>query len=136
MKYTEEQAKEMYTKAVALGLDGAEKLANAEIVTNNCNGVGADWMPESLCNLCTKLHRYMEIPSLIHDLEYKQGGTEEQRAEADNRFYQNTCKVIDSEYGWYNPLRYTKRHKAKEYYRLLQIFGSKAWNYTETESDK
>ena len=117
-----------------MGLDNADCLLrpNAHLW---CNGIGADWMPEVLCDLISTLNPTLKPVAAIHDVEYTIGGTEEDRKAADDRFLENGLKAANYTYGWYNPLRYRVRHQAYKYHALLTAFGSAAWKYTDEKND-
>ena len=124
MRYTEQAAHALYTLAVQHQLSGAELLANTETVCRWCNGIGADWMPDSMTTLCTKLNGVMEVPAAIHDLRYI---FSTDRLAADTEFLSNTLRVIELTYKWYNPMRYIMRKRAERYYTYLRTFGGVAW---------
>ena len=42
-----------------------------------CNGIGAEWMPKIMRNLLTALSPFAEPAAVIHDVEYFEGGGEE-----------------------------------------------------------
>ena len=124
MKYTEQAARALYTQAVQHQLSGAELLADYGAVTRWCNGIGADWMPDSMTTLCTKLNGVMEVPAAIHDLRYIYSVD---RLSADTEFLANTLRVIELVYPWWNPMRYIMRRRAARYYTYLRTFGGRAW---------
>ena len=127
MKYNMEAAERLYREAVLYGLSGAELLADSQAVMRDCNGVGADWMPDAMANACTKLNPVMELPAAIHDRHYANGKTRQERADADLEFLTNTIKVIHREYAWWRPKRYIMMRRAMRYYSYLVMFGGKAW---------
>jgi hypothetical protein len=123
---------------VLIDLAKEQKLANCKIldkyeydeVLSIANGIGADWMPESLRSLIDTLNPTLKAVALIHDVEFYEGGTREQFHSSNCRFYDNGIKAAKSTYGWYNPLRYHVMWQAWKYWRLLDEFGLWAW---ETE---
>lgn len=108
-------------------LSGAELLDDLDAVMRDCNGVGADWMPDCLTQIITKLHREMEVPAAIHDRRYATGTTRQDRQEADLEFLTNVIRVIEFEYPWWNPFRYINKRRAMRYYNYLRAFGARAW---------
>lgn len=127
MKYTLEQAKRLYDMARNYELSGYELLRNADAVVRDCNGVGADWMPDSLTQIITKMHKEMEVPAAIHDRRYATGKTPQDRQDADLEFLTNVLRVVEFEYPWWHPLRYINRKRAERYYTYLRAFGGRAW---------
>ena len=127
MKYTIEQARRLYSMACAYELSGAELLKDDESVVRDCNGVGADWMPDSLTQIITKMVPVMEVPAAIHDRRYATGTTRQDRLDADTEFLANVMKVNELTYAWWHPLRYINRKRAERYYTYLRQFGGRAW---------
>ena len=127
MKYTSEQAAQLKQKAFMYCLSGLEMLEDYDAVMRDCNGVGADWMPDSLTQIITKMHSVMEVPAAIHDRRYVTGTTRQDRQDADLEFLSNVMRVIEFEYPWWHPLRYINRKRAERYYTYLRAFGGRAW---------
>lgn len=124
MKYTKEQARHLYNMACLYELSGAELLRDPDAVVRDCNGVGADWMPDSLTQIITKIAPIMEVPASIHDRRYI---LSVDRLSADTEFLANVMKVNELTYPWWNPLRYINRKRAERYYTYLRQFGGRAW---------
>ena len=131
MKYTKEHARYLYCLAREYGLSGYELLQDEDAVVRDCNGVGADWMPDSLVQLCTKMVPVMEVPSAIHDRRYI---VSVDRLGADTEFLSNVNKVNEITYAWWNPLRYINRKRAERCYWLLRTFGGAAWSEAKKKS--
>ena len=127
MKYTLEQAAQLEQKAFMYSLAGIEMLSDHKAVVRDCNGVGADWMPDSLTQIITKMHQVMEVPAAIHDRRYVTGTTRQDRQDADLEFLANVIRVVEFEYAWWHPLRYINRKRAERYYTYLRAFGGRAW---------
>ncbi len=127
MGYSKEELQIMYDTAAKMNLSGASELLCPE-APEVCNGIGAQWMWGVLRDLISDLNPAFVIPSAIHDMRYELGGTEEERKKADDEWLDNCLIMTDNRYGWYNPLRYFVRRKAKRYYALLRISGSLAWD--------
>ncbi len=112
-----------------------QKLANCKVLDKYeydealsiANGIGADWMPESLRTLIDTLNPTLKAVALIHDVEFYEGGTREQFYASNRRFYDNGIKAAKYTYGWYNPLRYHVMWQAWKYWKLLDEFGLWAW---------
>ena len=127
MSYTLEQARHLYNVAFALELSGYQTLKDPEVVMRECNGVGADWMPDCMRTLCTKLNFVMEVPAAIHDLRYAKGTTRADKQAADMEFLTNCLLVIKDTFAWWNPWRYIMARRAVRYFSYLQLFGAAAW---------
>ena len=125
--YTTVDAAVMYMDARSYGLSGSELLSDPKLVMRDCNGVGADWMPQVMRDLATALSPCMEIPAAIHDRRYAIGGEAPGRLFADGEFLTNCLAMIERKYGWLNPLRYLMFHRANRYYTLLRTFGAIAY---------
>jgi len=124
MKYTRPQASVLSGRARELRLSGAELLDDLDAVMRDCNGIGADWMPDGMTILCTKLNAVMEVPAAIHDRRYI---LNVDRLSADTEFLANTMRMIELKYSWWNPVRYIMRRRASRYYTYLRAFGGRAW---------
>lgn len=127
MRYSQIEAENLHMKAVKYGLSGAELLKDSDTVIRECNGIGADWMPDCMRTLCTKLNFIMEVPAAIHDIRYARGVAKTDKNAADMEFLTNCIKVINNEYAWWNPWRYIMSRRAVRYYTYLQLFGGTAW---------
>ena len=127
MKYTLEDAARLYREAKTLGLSGAELLSDPAAVVRDCNGIGADWMPAGMRDLCTKLNPVMELAACIHDRRYAIGGVSPGRNFADAEFLGNVQTSIEHKYRWYDPRRYIAMNRAVRYYAYLNTFGAIAY---------
>ena len=125
MHYSQIEAENLHLKAIEYGLSGMELLRDPEVVSMECNGIGAEWMPSVMTKLCTKLNPVMEVTAAIHDRRYMTRGIT--RAEADLEFLTNTLRIIKDKYPWWNPWRYLMMRRAIRYYTYLVIFGDAAW---------
>ena len=133
MKYDLTEARRLYEAARSLDLSGWNLLRDPEVVSRECNGIGAEWMPASVTSLVTKLNAVMELPAAIHDRRYTIGGDRAARSAADFEFLTNTLKVIGTRYAWWNPMRYLMSRRAVRYYSYLQLFGDAAWEAAKRE---
>ena len=134
MSYNKAEAIRLYNAAKESGLSGHELLKDTEMVMRECNGIGADWMTDTMRHLCTKLNSVMELPAAIHDIRYAKGTTRADRQEADLEFLGNCIKVINETYAWYNPMRYIMSRRAVRFFSYLQMFGSVAFNNGKGEA--
>lgn len=135
-KFTRAQIEQAFNEAKRLRLWNAELLEDFDRAADVCNGIGAEWMPPLMRTLADALSPVMVIPSMIHDLEYANGGDDHDRLSADVAFHSNTLFCIDAKYSWYNPLRYIARYRAGRYYDYLRAFGGLAFNYHQKEPAK
>lgn len=124
MRYNLTEAENLHVQAVKYGLSGVETLRDPAAVVRDCNGIGADWMLDSMTQLCTKLNPVMEVPAAIHDRRYI---LNIDRLSADTEFLANTLRMIELIYPWWNPMRYIMRRRAARYYTYLRAFGGRAW---------
>ena len=124
MRYNLTEAENLHVQAVKYGLSGVETLRDPAAVVRDCNGIGADWMPDSMTQLCTKLNPVMEVPAAIHDRRYI---LNIDRLSADTEFLANTMRMIELKYAWWNPMRYIMWRRAARYYTYLRAFGGRAW---------
>lgn len=127
--YSLNEIEEKIKLAKELGLSGAELLEDRERAQRVCNGIGADWMPDSARKLISSLNPTLVLAADIHDLRYETGGTAEERKAADDEMLENGYKLADARYSWYNPLRYYVKWKMRKFYKILRAFGFLAWNY-------
>lgn len=130
--YTQDEVLELINLAEEQQLDNREileKYSYSQLLEIS-NGIGADWMPESLRTLIDTLNPTLKAVALIHDVEFYEGGTREQFYASNRRFYDNGIKAAKWNYAWYNPLRYHVIWQAWKYWKLLDEFGLWAW---ETE---
>lgn len=129
--YTLHEIEEKIKLAKELNLSGAELLEDRERAMRVCNGIGAEWMPDSARKLISSLNPTLVLAADIHDLRYDTGGTSEERERADREMLKNGYKLADAHYSWYNPLRYYVKWKMRKFYKILRTFGFLAWNYRE-----
>ena len=124
---TPHEITEALHEALRLKLSGWELLLDTERAVAECNGIGAAWMG-GLCDVITAINPAFLVPSMIHDIRYYIGGTEDDRKRADDEFLANCLAAVHDRYGWYNPLRYWNRRKALRYYDILRTAGKPAWH--------
>lgn len=124
---TDIEIEKMRSEAERLQLSGRELLENTAMVRSECNGTGAEWMG-MVCGVIDTFNPAFTLPSWIHDLRYFTGGSDAQRKSADDEWLDNALICVNDRYGWYNPLRYWERAKARRFYLALRAAGHLAWN--------
>ena len=124
---TDIEIEKMQSEAERLQLSGRELLSNTAMVRSECNGTGAEWMG-MVCGVIDTFNPAFTLPSWIHDLRYFTGGSDAQRKSADDEWLDNALICVNDRYGWYNPLRYWERAKARRFYLALRVAGNFAWN--------
>ena len=133
MSYNKAEAIHLLNMAREKELSGYELLKDTEVVMREANGIGADWMPDCMRKVCTKLNSVMELPSVIHDIRYAKGTTRRDRQAADMEFLGNCIRVINDTYAWWNPMRYIMSRRAVRFFSYLQMFGGVAFNHGKGE---
>jgi hypothetical protein len=131
--YTEKQILELIRRARGMKLEGCElinKYTVAEL-RKNCNGIGAEWMPDEMREELSEELPTLEVVAFIHDIRYYEGGDDDDREYADEEFLRNGRKAAAFEYAWWRPARYAVRAAAKVCYRLLRLAGGAAWKACE-----
>lgn len=126
--YSDDEIQEKLILAEKLKLSGRELLQDISRMKRVCNGVGAEWMGDSVRKVITDLNPALILPADIHDIRYDIGGTSEERKKADEEFLENGIKCANYRYRWYNPLRYLVHKQAYKYYNMLRIAGFIAWS--------
>lgn len=90
-----------------------------------CNGCGAKGgfnVPDTLYGLS------MTEVCNIHDFDYRQGRTQEDKERADLRMLSNMLRKINAQTGWYQVLlRPLRRRRALKYYEAVAACGDKAF---------
>lgn len=121
--YTDEEIREKQQLARAAGLRGAELLDNIEAIKRDCNGIGAEWMPDRLRDLLGERYPELVIIADIHDRRYALGGGILARWRADWEFLTNGLKMA----------RHCRRiglvWATVRMWLLLRIGGAAAFNY-------
>lgn len=93
------------------------------------NGIGPERFPDWLRKLITACAELFEPAALIHDLEYFLGGGKADFTAANERFYENCCKLIRKEYPWWSPLRYMQMNRARRWANYCEAFGAAGYNF-------
>lgn len=121
--YSDAEIREKQQLARAAGLRGAELLDNIEAIKRDCNGIGAEWMPDRLRDLLGERYPELVIIADIHDRRYALGGGILARWRADWEFLTNGLKMA----------RHCRRiglvWATVRMWLLLRIGGAAAFNY-------
>ena len=91
--YSDAEIREKQQIASAAGLSGAELLNDAAAVRRDCNGIGAEWMPDRLRDLLGERDPELVVVADIHDRRYALGGGILARWRADWEFLRNGLKM-------------------------------------------
>ena len=94
---------------------------NPELLFKVCNGCGAanakfNFVPDTIYGT------YIGYACMIHDWQYDQGRTIEDKESADRIFLNNMLRIINHENDWYKPTT-LMRCRAKEYYIAVKYYG-------------
>jgi len=108
-----------------------------EDISHIYNGIGPEKFPDGLRRAITFLHPSFAAASLLHDLEYHQGGTPAEFRQSNRRLARNAVKSVKMRYGAWHILRYLLIFKALRFAWYCQFFGKSSWNTKKTakESD-
>ena len=91
--YTDEEIREKQQFARAAGLGGAELLDDMAAVKRDCNGIGAEWMPDRWRDRLGERYPELVVVADIHDRRYALGGGILARWRADWEFLRNGLKM-------------------------------------------
>ena len=91
--YTDEEIREKQQFARAAGLGGAELLDDMAAVKRDCNGIGAEWMPDRWRDRPGERYPELVVVADIHDRRYAIGGGILARWRADWEFLRNGLKM-------------------------------------------
>ena len=91
--YTDDEIRIKQLLARVAGLSGAELLDDTEAVRRDCNGIGAERMPDRLRDLLGERYPELKIVADIHDRRYALGGGILARWRADWEFLRNGLKM-------------------------------------------
>ena len=91
--YSDAEIREKRQLASAAGLSGAELLNDAAAVRRDCNGIGAEWMPDRWRDRLGERYPELKIVADIHDRRYALGGGILARWRADREFLRNGLKM-------------------------------------------
>ena len=121
--YTDEEIREKQQFARAAGLGGAELLDDMAAVKRDCNGIGAEWMPDRWRDRLGERYPELVVVADIHDRRYAIGGGILARWRADWEFLRNGLKMA----------RHCRRigiaWATVRMWLLLRIGGAAAFNY-------
>ena len=124
-------AQESISLAGAFGLSGAEFIATLgdENVMWACNGIGPAWLKPSLREKLNKWFRRFRVCADVHDCRFTfdNDGSDAKFRAANDELERNCLIMANSEYKWYNPLRYLWRHRARVVADTCRLFGWSDW---------
>lgn len=101
------------------------------------NGMGPEWFPAWAREVLDKIFDVFAPAFLIHDTEWATTeGSYREFLNSNDRLERNCKKIADAEYGWYNPMRYYRRHQGAVFARLCQTFGYGAFKAAAKEAEK
>lgn len=113
----------LYIDALQLRLK-IRRYVTDEMLQFAYDGAGNATMGEELRNLLSWYCRSFKPAILAHDIDFSLGdGTRDDFYQANERLEWNCIKCANAKYGWYNPLRYIARHKAKVIRAVCDNFG-------------
>lgn len=91
--YSDAEIREKQQLARAAGLSGAELLDDMAAVKRDCNGIGAEWMPDRWRDRLGERYPELVVVADIHDRRYALGGGILARWRADWEFLRNGLKM-------------------------------------------
>ena len=91
--YSDAEIREKQQIARAAGLSGAELLDDMAAVKRDCNGIGAEWMPDRWRDRLGERYPELVVVADIHDRRYAIGGGILARWRADWEFLRNGLKM-------------------------------------------
>lgn len=91
--YSDAEIREKQQLARAAGLSGAELLDDMAAVKRDCNGIGAEWMPDRWRDRLGERYPELVVVADIHDRRYAIGGGILARWRADWEFLRNGLKM-------------------------------------------
>lgn len=105
------------------------KSAETKRLIEVCNGCGAasakiDFVPDTIYGL------YIGYCCHVHDWQYEEGKTEEDREEADRIFKNNMIRIIDracKKRWFYRRIKWLMYVRANSYYKIVRSFGGAAF---------
>lgn len=127
MKYDDDYIKRFRSTVKRLHLRGEAEVEalDDEQIRTAINGVGSAGMPPGVRAVLDALNPAMVYASHLHDIHWHffNAGTVEDFKESNADFEANTIAIADDLYGWYSPLRYWARWKARQAHDLLDRWG-------------
>lgn len=121
--YNYSEIKQKQQLARTAGLSGAELLNDVAAVKRDCNGIGAEWMPDRLRDLLGERYPELVIIADIHDRRYALGGGILARWRADWEFLVNGLKMA------HHCRRIGIAWAVIRMWVLLRLGGAAAFNY-------
>lgn len=117
------------TKYNLEGLDKLEQFSTQELA-GIYNGTGAEWMPERARKALDFISKDLLPVVLIHDVEFKLGGSREDFYQANERLRRNGVKLAKVKYGWWRLRRYRLIAQANLFADICHVAGWVAFNHT------
>lgn len=110
------------------GLEDATQLGFAGMA-KAYNGIGAEWLPDSLRKKISEHLALFEPAAMIHDCRYEQSdGSRYGFNLANMEFHENCLKLAEYRYGFFNWRRYRAKAAAHVLYECVRGNGGwKAW---------
>lgn len=96
-----------------------------QVVTNGCGPMG--WKVKIIPDTVYGLN--ISNACRIHDWDYAEGSTEEEKALADARFLRNANKIVDSGFILLRPMR---RARVLTYYAAVHTCGESSYWFSKT----
>ena len=128
---TQDKAEKSVQEAERLQLYGWQwfKALDVAKVRAACNGCGPAWMGEDWRDGLTEWLDLLFTAFCLHDCRFTfdNDGTRERFDFANDELDKNCRLLVDSEYGWYNPMRYIWRNRARLVAKVCRDFGWSAW---------
>lgn len=101
------------------------------------NGMGPEWFPEWARKTLDKIFDVFSPAFFIHDVEWATTeGSYREFLNSNDRLERNCKKIADAEYGWYNPMRYYRRHQGAVFAQLCQTFGYGAFKAAAKKAEE
>lgn len=108
-----------------LWLHGWWLLMETDNCLRECNGTGAEWMPQWIRTFLDFILQLFAPAVAIHDMRYFKNDGD--RHKWDDEFEMNCRMLARDKYSWYNPCLYLAYFTAHRLRSLLTISGEIAW---------
>lgn len=127
------QLEQCRSEARRLWLSGWWLLSETENCLRECNGCGAEWMPQWIRNFLDFILKLFAPAVAIHDMRYfKHFGN---RHFWDDEFETNCRAIAQDKYTWCHPMRYVCYRVARRLRVALTIGGEIAWRNAGKEGN-
>ena len=128
---THQEAIQTIARAKELSLSGAEFMDALGVgnVARACNGIGPESMKPKWRERLNNWLWLFKDPCRVHDCRFTfdNDGTDAKFRAANDELERNCLIMADSEYVWYNPIRYLWRHRAHVVADACRQFGWGDW---------